>query len=378
MDIEIEDTHYYTLANGIVSHNSISLLSKCGKYNQYNVSSGIEPVFKNKYTRRRKINPSEEENIKVDFVDDLGDKWQEYSVFHSNIINYTEETGIEYENIQSLPEYFVEAHNVEWRNKIKLVSIIQSYIDHSISQTINLPKNTKPETVSKIYMEAWHKQLKGVTVYVEGSRDGVLISDNEQPTNIAVATKKGIKERHAPKRPKELSCDIYRSTIKGAKWTIFVGLYENSPYEVIAGLSSYLDLPKRVKSGKIIKINGPTNPKATYDLCYDFEKGPDEETVVHDIGNVFENPVHCAFSRTISLALRHGTPVQYVAEQLLKDEKESDMFSFNRVIARCLKNYIKDGEAVTIQKTCDSCGSTELIYQDGCISCICGWSKCAA
>ena len=183
-----------------------------------------------------------------------------------------------------------------------------------------------------------------------------------------------IDHQHAPKRLKELPCDIHQVTIKGEKWTIAVGMLNNKPYEVFGGLAQYVEIPRKHKNGVLVK-NGKKDNVSTYDLCC----GSGDDTVkVKDIVNVFDNPIHGAFTRTLSLALRHGVPVHYVVEQLLKD-KYSDMQSFSRVIARVLKTYIPDGtSAASLEKKCSECGSTNLVYQEGCVKCVsCSWGACA-
>jgi ribonucleoside-diphosphate reductase alpha chain len=184
-------------------------------------------------------------------------------------------------------------------------------------------------------------------------------------------------DRHAPKRPKELPCEVIHTTVQGEKWTFFIGVHEDRPYEIMGGLSKYISIPKRAKMGKIVKHNGPENPVPRYDFHYDFEKSTEDETVIRDIAAVFENATNAAFTRTISLALRHGTPVQYIVEQLLKgSEKEDDLFSFSRAVSRVLKHYIADGTKAS-EKKCSACGSENLVYQEGCVSCKdCGHSKC--
>jgi ribonucleoside-diphosphate reductase alpha chain len=276
-------------------------------------------------------------------------------------------------NIEESPYWNSTSAEIDWVNSVEMQARAQKWIDHSISKTCNLPSTATKEIVSDVLMAAYNSGCKGFTVYRDGSRTGVLVASDSKTNSFE------FNEHHAPKRPKELICDIYHSTVQGEKWTIFVGLLNNKPYEVMGGLAKYVGIPKRVKQGKIVKINGDVNP-ARYDLIYDFESGnPDDETVIQDLGNVFENPLNSAFSRTLSLALRHGTPVQYVVEQLIKgSDKESDMFSFSKVVSRVLKNYIEDGTKTT-QKKCSECGGTDLAFQEGCIRCLnpsCGHSKC--
>jgi len=230
-------------------------------------------------------------------------------------------------------------------------------------------------------MTGWETGCKGVTIYRDGSRSGVLVSADEGSKS---KEKKGGEQssdfdmHHAPKRPKELPCEIHTMTVNGEKWTFFIGKMSGLPYEIMGGLSKFVNIPRRVKTGKIIKHNGPQNPVARYDLHYDFEKGPEDEAIIKDITSVFDNATHAAFTRTISLALRHGTPVQYIAEQIQKgSEKEDDLFSFSRAIGRVLKQYIQDGTKVSSDKKCPDCGASDLTYQEGCATCIsCGYSKC--
>ena len=325
---------------------SVSIMSQ--------TSSGLEPVFRNAYIRRRKLSHNEQEQIAA-FVDTIGDKWAEYKVHHHNVREYLAkyETDI-------VPEFFTESDKINWHKRVEIQSIIQKHIDHAISSTINLPKGTTSDVVSEIYQLGWKMGLKGVTVYVDGSRDGVLITES----------KKGELPQHdAPKRPVKLSCDIYNLSVKGEKWTILIGLMNDRPYEVIGGTNKIIELPKSVKKGVITK-NLISKNKASYDLAVD-------DLVIKDVVNVFDNANYSAFTRLLSLSLRHGAKINYVVEQLQKDET-SDMFSFSRCIARVLKNYVPNGSKVTGQKSCESCGSTNLIYQDGCVSCSdCSWSRCS-
>ena len=214
-------------------------------------------------------------------------------------------------------------------------------------------------------MRGWKEGLKGITVYVDGSRTGVLVTGKKDSPVL-------FPQNGAPHRPEVVDCDIHHSTIKGEKWTILVGLYEGRPYEVLGGLSNLIEIPRRHTEGRLTKHRFKTKTNR-YDLTFGVD---DDTTVVRDIVRVFDNPNESAFTRMISLALRHGAPPRLLVEQLQKD-KDSDMFSFARCVARILKNYIQDGEPAG-DKACPECGAEEgLVYQDGCESCVeCGYAKC--
>lgn len=216
-------------------------------------------------------------------------------------------------------------------------------------------------------MKGWEKGLKGLTVYVDGSRDGVILKDG------ASTQQKGIfLTSEALKRPDVVECDIHRPTISGEKWVCLVGLVDGKPYEVFTGLSNKITLPKKYQSGKIVK-NSKKSSRSTYDLILGDD---DDPIVINDLITVFDNPNNAMITRLISLALRHGSGIKYVVEQLLKDDA-ADFTSFSKVVARTLKKYINDGEKVTSDKICPECKSESLIYKEGCIVCTtCGYSKC--
>lgn len=338
----------------------------------FGTTSGIEPAYLLSYKRRKKINPNDKE-ARVDFVDDLGDKWQEFPVYHPGFKFWMDVTGNNDSDIERSPYYQATSNDVNWMNSVDIQAAAQKWICHSISKTCNLPANATQELVSDVYLRAWETGCKGFTIYRDGCRSGVLVSADESSKK-----KEGsFDETNAPKRPKELSCDIYHCTVQGEKWSLFVGLLDGKPYEIMGGLAKYVKIPKRVTKGKLIKHNGEINP-ARYDLHYDFEDGLENEAIVQDVGNVFENPTHSGFTRMVSLSLRHGAPVQFVAEQLMKgSDKESDLFSITKAVNRVLKNYIKDGTKANVRK-CPECGGSHLAYKDGCVQCMdCGNSKCS-
>jgi ribonucleoside-diphosphate reductase alpha chain len=236
----------------------------------------------------------------------------------------------------------------------------------------NLPNSATKETVNDVYLKAWKTGCKGFTVYRDGCRTGVLVQVDEPKKE----QKKPDDGRLAPKRPKSIPCDIHRATIRNnnvtESWLVLVGHLEGKPYEVFCGIPENIEIPKKYKAGELCK-NGKRDGVTTYNLLVPV--GDDDNLVFKDVVNLFDNPTQGAFTRTISLALRHGVPLQYVVEQLQKD-KNSDMFSYARVIARVLKGYIKDGTTST-EKGCPDCGNVELVYQEGCLSCkSCSWSRC--
>ena len=328
---------------------SVSIMSQ--------TSSGLEPVFRNSYIRRRKLSHNEQ-HLEADFVDDLGDRWLEYTVFHHNIQEWLDAWAPE--NATELPEYFVESDKIDWIRRVKVQAAIQKSIDHSISSTINLPKDTTPEMVGEIYLQGWKRGLKGITVYVEGSRSGVLLD-----------RKDSFPQHKAPKRPARLPCNIHHTTIQGEKWVVMVGLLEGKPYEVMGGRSDLIEIPRSKAEGFLLK-----HSRKSMNSIYDLQLGTNGDTVVvKDLVRAFDNPNHSAFTRMISLGLRHGANIQYVVEQLQKD-RDSDMFSFAKCISRILKNYIPDGSTAT-ERTCNECETEGLVYVEGCVTCKnCGYAKC--
>lgn len=326
---------------------SVSIMSQ--------TSSGLEPVFRNSYVRRRKLSHNEQDT-EPDFIDNLGDRWLEYKVFHHNVREY-----LQMFNTDTPPDFFVESGDIDWTRRVEIQAAIQRSIDHSISSTINLPKGTDSSVVAKIYMKGWKLGLKGITVYVEGSRSGVLLEKG----------KERFPHRTAPKRPLELPCNIHHTTIQGEKWVIMVGLMDGKPYEVMGGLSNLIEIPRAKAEGTLVK-----HPRKTMNAVYNLEIGTNGDTViVKDLVKAFDNPNHSAFTRMISLALRTGANIQYVVEQLQKD-RDADLFSFAKGVSRVLKGYITNG-ANASEKVCSECKAEGLVYMEGCVTCkACGYAKC--
>lgn len=339
-------------------------------------TSGCEPVLFIKSRRKRKIT-EEDRASRIDEVDELGDKWQFYDLVHPGFLKWMEVTGKT--NPEESPYFGSTVEEIDWLKKIDIQAAAQKWICHSISNTTNLPKDVSVETVEKLCWHGWETGCKGVTIYRIGSRDAVIVNEDgakegDQPLVIV--------EVHAPKRPKEMHADIHRVTIKGEQYLMLVGVLGDKPYEIFAGLSEHVEIPKKAKRAIIVK-NGKKDGVATYNLR--IPVGDDDELLLKDIVSLFDNPTYGAFTRMISLALRHGTPVQFLVEQLRKD-KHSDITSFSSVVARVLKGYIADGtKAHTSEKCCPECGNPTLYYQGGCVSCVggvkqdgslCGWSKC--
>jgi len=340
-------------------------------------TSGIEPAYLLFYTRRKKINPNDAAS-RVDFVDQLGDKWQEYKVYHHGFKKWMDATGKTDEQIAESPYWKATSNDVDWPMSVKLQAAAQKWVCHSLSKTCNLPNDVTREVVADVYMTAWEAGCKGFTVYRDGCRTGVLVQDPPKEEKKVVDDQpETMVENHAPKRPKELPCDIHRINVKGSEgqesYLVIVGKLADKPYEIFCGLSSHVEVPKKARVGVLIK-NGKKDGVATYNL--QIPLGDDDTLLFKDIVELFSNPRHGAFTRTLSLGLRHGVPVQYIVEQLQKD-KHSDMQSFSRVLARVLKGYIPDGAKSTSDKTCPECSSNSLVYKEGCVTCsACSWSKC--
>jgi ribonucleoside-diphosphate reductase alpha chain len=333
-------------------------------------TSGIEPLFMIGYKRRKKINPNEK-NVKIDFVDEMGDSWTEFEVLHPRVKEWKEINNVSDVNINN-PYIGSTASEIDWLKRIKIQSIVQKYVTHSISSTINLPKDVTPEKVSEIYLEAWKMKLKGITVYRDGSRSGILVSNNENE----------FRENNAPKRPKRLKAEIHRFQNNLEKWVAVVGMKDGKPYELFTGanINGLSKLPPNIKDCEVVKniIEGidadgkPTRIKR-YDIEYIDSDGIKQ---IHTGLNHAFNPEYWNYAKLISGILRHGMPLIKVYE--LIDSltfREENINTWKNGVTRTIKRYIKDGEKA--KGICQNCGSEHLEFKEGCMVCMnCGSSKC--
>lgn len=319
-------------------------------------TSGFEPAYMLSYTRRRKLSESDRMS-RVDRTDASGDRWQEYTVHHHGLQQWAKVTGNNVADVDKSPYHMSTSRDIDWQASVKLQAIAQRWICHAISRTVNLPSSVSKDVIGEIYMRAWKEGCKGITVYRDGSRDGVLVDKQTQVPD-------------EPRRPQRLPCEVHKVQVKGEQYVLLVGLMNGKPYEIFAGTSQFIDVPKKIKHGFLVK-NGKKDGVSTYNLSISVE---DAELVFKDIVNLFDNSVHGAFTRTLSLALRHGVPLTGVIEQLRKD-KHSDITSFASAVARVLKSYVSDGTVSS--ERCPECGKKSMVYQEGCMRCsCCGWSKC--
>jgi ribonucleoside-diphosphate reductase alpha chain len=339
-------------------------------------TSGIEPVFLPVYKRRRKVNPGDKD-VRVDFVDEVGDHWEEYIVFHHKFKTWMEANGhsldMDYtqedldELVKESPYYKATSNDVNWLSKVKMQGRIQKWVDHSISVTINLPSDATEELVGQLYFEAWKSGCKGVTVYRDGSRSGVLISNN--------GTEKK-KSGFPTKRPEKLDADVVRFQNNKEKWIAFIGLLDNKPYEIFTGLSDDEDgilLPRSITHGYIIK-SYDAEGNSRYDFQYVNKRG--YKTTIEGLSFKF-NPVFWNYAKLISGTLRHGMPIHKIVELVTSLQLDNETInSWKAGVARALKKYIPDG-TLAEDAVCEECSSDEVVYQEGCLTCLsCGSSKC--
>ena len=366
-------------------------------------TSGIEPVFMPVYTRRRKVNPNDTD-VHVDYVDEVGDSFEEYIVYHKKFLDWMTVNGIDstkkytQEEIDELvkrsPYYKATANDVDWLMKVRMQGAIQKWVDHSISVTVNLPANVDEALVNKLYVEAWKSGCKGCTIYRDGSRSGVMISvsnkDKKDKNNDAAAEEKVkdlsiAEEQHehicqpphvVEVRPQVLDCDVVRFQNNKDKWVAFVGLLDGYPYEIFTGLQDDdegIVLPKSVTKGKIIK---QTNPDGSHRYDFQFENKRGYKTTVEGLSEKF-NPEYWNYAKLISGVLRYRMPIDHVIKLVGSLQLKSESINtWKNGVERALKKYVTDGTVASGQ-TCPVCGQETLVYQEGCLICTnCGASRC--
>ena len=346
-------------------------------------TSGIEPVFLPVYKRRRKVNPNDSE-ARVDFVDETGDAFEEYIVFHHKFVTWMQANGYSaskkytQEEVEELvaksPYYKATSNDVDWLQKVRMQGRIQKWVDHSISVTINLPNDVSEELVDSLYVEAWRCGCKGCTVYRDGSRSGVLIATDKKKKKedcncmqppVIVST-----------RPRELDADVVKFQNNREKWIAFVGLLNGRPYEIFTGLADDdegIMLPKNVSKGTIIKSYDEDGNKH-YDFQFKNKRG--YKMTIEGLDGKF-NPEYWNYAKLISGVLRYGMPIDQVIKLVQGMELNSESINtWKNGVERALKKYLPNGMEAKGQK-CPNCGLETLIYQEGCLICTnCGASKC--
>lgn len=345
-------------------------------------SSGIEPVFMPVYLRRRKINPSDKD-AQVDWVDEMGDSWEEYIVYHHKFLTWMKVNGYDTSKkysqkeidqlIAKSPYYKATANDVNWVEKVKMQGAIQKWVDHSISVTINLPEDTTEELVNELYVTAWRSGCKGCTVYREGSRAGVLVSTSEKEKKVIPAPT----SQDPLVRPTALEADVVRFQNNKEKWIAFVGLKDGKPYEIFTGLNDEDEgilVPKSVSQGKIIK-NYDEDGTKHYDFQFQNKRGL--KVTIEGLDLKF-NPEFWNYAKLISGVLRYGMPIEQVVNLVQGlDLDDESISTWKNGVERALRKYIVSGQKAGGQK-CPNCGQETLVYQEGCLICTnCGSSKCS-
>lgn len=345
-------------------------------------TSGIEPVFLVAYKRRKKINPNDKDSSKHKVIkDESGDYFEEYNVLHPKFVDwmkiakgYTQEQidSMSDKDLESLveesPYYKATSNDIDWVNKVKMQGAIQKWVDHSISVTVNIPKETTEEMVSTIYKTAWESGCKGCTIYRDGSRNGVLVAKSESGKEGNHFT-----ENKAPKRPKKLEAEVVRFRNDKEDWIAVVGMFESRPYEIFTGKAENFVLPKWVEKGYVIRVKEPGQEHARYDFQFTDQDG--YHVTMEGLSRMFKQE-YWNYAKLISGILRHGMPIHNVVDLIGKLNFDVDSITtWSNGVARALKRFIKDGTETG--ETCPDCGG-KIIYTSGCKQCPnCGWSKCS-
>jgi len=343
-------------------------------------SSGIEPVFMVSYKRRRKVNPNDK-NVVVSFVDEIGDSWEEYNVFHPKFETWLDINGYDVAVVKSYsdedlneiiiksPYYQATSNDINWVSKVKMQGDIQKWIDHSISVTVNVPNDAEEELVSDIYLKAWESGCKGMTIYRDGSRTGVLVSNEKKKEEV---NENEIIETKAPKRPRLLEADVLRFQNNYEKWIAVIGKINGKPYEVFTGKAEDFFLPPYVESGLVERVK-QKEQRAQYDFIYKDKQG--YEIKMPALSRMFDDSFW-NYAKLISGVLRHGMPLQYVIDLIGNlNFPEDNINTWKNGVVRALKRFVPDGTVTDTR--CPDCGEDTLIYEDGCLICkSCGHSKC--
>lgn len=358
----------------IAPTGSVSILTQ--------TTSGIEPAFMVSYMRRRKINP-DDNNARVDFVDEVGDSWQEYPVFHHNFETYLIAKGYDIEEVKKMdsdqiasiiaksPYHKATSNDVDWVKKVEMQGRVQKHIDHSISVTVNLPNDVTEELVGKVYKTAWESGCKGVTVYRDGSRSGVLIATTEKKAennNSEIS----FSDNHAPRRPEKLICEVLRFQNNLEEWIAFVGMLDGRPYEIFTGRrDGFMGIPNEVKAGYIIKVKNDESSR--YDFQYEDKYG--YKVTVEGLSRSFDKE-YWNYAKMISGVLRHGMPLLNVVDLVSSlNLREDTLNTWKNGITRVVKKFIPDG--TKSKNECPECHQDTVFFAEGCLSCSnCGHSKC--
>jgi len=359
----------------IAPTGSVSILTQ--------TTSGLEPVFAVSYKRRRKVNPNDK-NVVVTFTDEVGDTWEEYNVFHHNFVTWLETAGYKVDDvthmddehlqqiIQKSPFHKATANDIDWLAKVKMQGAVQKWVDHSISVTVNVPADTQQELISTIYKTAWKSGCKGMTVYRDGSRAGVLVN-NEAKKEKEEETE--FRETRAPHRPERLEAEIVRFQNDKEKWVAVVGLLDGRPYEIFTGLADDFWIPSLVQKGWIVKSRSAES-KSRYDFQFEDRQG--YNIIIEGLSRSFDKE-YWNYAKLISGILRHGMPLPFVVNLISKLHFETDSINtWKNGVERALKKFIPDGTKAA-EHDCPQCHEKDaLIYEEGCVRCrACDYSKCS-